>query len=505
MRSTFILLLLLCMIAPMAAMSAVDESGATKAPVRDSSVRFYSFGGVDEPQFPDSKDWGKEVSLDVKDVTFGEAVKMLLKNTDIKYMVDPQVLPLKVTAVFKNVALRDAMREIAKASGATLKTQDNILHILPAQPCSSMAVELQRKIAELVAQLAKERVDKTEDHPSVKALERALEALEKRLGQEWDHVPQMGLPGIWNWYSGAPSPTGKGGKTQIFVIKYINPAELVPLVYALGARQVTVVSGGKLVINGTEEVIKQAADMVNELDTEEALPRPIRVQVRAQYIITDKAGKRESLQSATEGTVAEGEPISLHTAASPENEKVSEALLLEVGLTPEVGQNNRVTLAGKVSILTMPGVKESSLSDSSVAVSVLSGKPEVISSGTITMAGTRLEYEVTAIATIGEGRLRTRTKGGFGGGGGGMLIAPGLGGFQGMGGFGGDSECFDPTQWSAAFDAYGERMNGFAAAMDAAAEQWRKAFDGFGGGFGGFGGQDSDLPDCSSGGGGGGA
>lgn len=504
MRSTFILLLLLCMIAPMAAMSAVDESGATKAPVRDSSVRFYSFGGVDEPQFPDSKDWGKEVSLDVKDVTFGEAVKMLLKNTDIKYMVDPQVLPLKVTAVFKNVALRDAMREIAKASGATLKTQDNVLHILPAQPCSSMAVELQRKIAELVAQLAKERVDKTEDHPSVKALERALEALEKRLGQEWDHVPQMGLPGIWNWYSGAPSPTGKDGKTQIFVIKYINPAELVPLVYALGARQVTVVSGGKLVINGTEEVIKQAADMVNELDTEEALPRPVTVKIHAMYQVTDEAGKTESLQSATSGTVAEGQPIKLGTVAAPRNDDVVQGLLLDVQLLPEVGAGDQVTLVGTV-VLPAPEKPDIKMADTPVAVTIKSGSSAVIAEGSFDISGGRLEFEIRAEVTVGKERLRTRTKGGFGGGGGGMLIAPGLGGFQGMGGFGGDSECFDPTQWSAAFDAYGERMNGFAAAMDAAAEQWRKAFDGFGGGFGGFGGQDSDLPDCSSGGGGGGA
>lgn len=455
----------------------------------------------------------KKVSIELKDQPLVDAVKMLFKDMDVSVKVDAEVAPLKVTAVLKNVSVMDALNEIVRAAGAQAFSQAGVWHISPVHPSSSMAVELQRKIADLVAELAKERASKSEDHPSVKALQNAIEALQKRLGQEWDHVSQMGLPGTPNWYFANPSAAGKGGKTQIFVIKYINPAELVPLVYAIGARQATVVSGGKLVVNGTEEVIKQAADMVSQLDTEEALPRPVTVRIQATYLVTDEAGKTESLASFTSGTVAEGQPIKLSTVAAPKNDEFLPGLLLDVQLLPEVVSGDQVTLVGKV-VLPAPEKPDIKLADTPVAVTVKSGSSAVISEGSFDLSGGKLEFEIKAEVTVGKERLKTRTKGGFGGGGGGggSLIAPGLGGYQGMGGFGGDSECFDPTQWSAAFDAYGQNMAQFGAAMEAAAAQWQKAFDGLGGGggfggldgeTGGYGGQQDEAPDCPSGGGGG--
>ncbi len=506
------------------AWAAVDEvpsvPDASGAPV----AKFYAFDRVGEPglgdpgdsqfglltRMPDSKHWTKTVSIEIKDMTLGDAVKTLLKDTDIKFGIDPKVMPLKVTAMLKNVPLQSALLEILKAAGAIATTrEDGVMYITPIQPYSNMAFELQRKIAEMAAELAKERAGKSEDHPSVKALERALEALEKRLGDECDNVP--GMAGFPNWYFSTPSGPGKGGRTQIFVIKYINPAELVPLVYALGARQATVVSGGKLVVNGTPEVLTETNDLIAELDTEEALPRPVTVQVFADYTVTDDTGKKEQLNSVTAGTVAEGQPIRLQTFAEPKNDDVAPYLLLDIQLLPEVGTGDKVTLSGTVSMPALAETPEIKMGEMPVAVSVKSGSEMGIAQGAYDISGGRLEFHVTAKVTVGKERLkiRTKTKGGFGGGGGGgSLISPGLGGYRGMGGFGGDSECFDPTQWSAAFDACGQNMAQFSAAMEAAAAQWQRAFDGFGGlvgDTGGYGGQDNDVPDCPSGGGEGGS
>ncbi len=517
MRSIFILLTLLCMIAPTAALSAVDDAGGASSS-GDSATRPYSFDRADEPQFSDSKQWDKPVTLEINNMGLGEVVQQLLKDTDAKFSIDPQVKTLSVHATLKNVPLRSALLEVVRAAGATVTSRgDGVLYIAPAQPYSSMAVELQRKIAEMMAELARERTSKSEDHPSVKALQNAIEALQKRLGQEWEDVPHMGLPGAPTWYFANPSASGKGGKTRIFVTRFINPAELVPLIYALGARQVTVVSGGKLVVNGTEEILAEANDLIAKLDTEEALPRPVTVEVTAEYCVTDDTGKKEELRSVTVGTVPEGEPIRLQTFAEPKNDNVVPYLLLDIQLVPEVGAGDQITLTGQVSLPALAETPQIKMGEMPVAVSVKSGSEIVIAQAAYDVDGGKLEYVVTARVKVGKERLKTRTKAGFGGG--------GMGGYGGLGGFGGDFSGGDMTQWKDACDDYGQNMTQLGAAMEAAAAQWQRAFDafgggggmgGFGGGMGGFSGgmpgsmggggggsQDGDKPNCSSGGGGG--
>jgi hypothetical protein len=459
---------------------------------------------VNADSVADEAVFARIVDLELNQVRLYKALDELFKGADLTYFVDPEIRDVRVTAVLKNVSVNDAFQQILGAAGAVAERENGKLFIMRRQPYSSFAIELQRRIAEMMAELARERVGKTEDDPDVKSLEKAIEELQKRLADERTVIPQ--ILSIPNWNYATPSTSGKGGKTQVFTINYINPAELVPLIYALGARQVTVVSGGKLVINASEEAMAQAAEIIRQVDTEEALPRPVTVKIHATYQVTDEAGKTESLESSTFGTVAEGQPIKLGTVAAPKNDDVLPGLLLDIQLLPEVGAGDQVTLVGTVA-MPVPEKPEIKISDTPVAVTVKSGASAVISEGSLDISGGKLEFEIRAEVTVGKERLKTKSKGGG-------FSVPGVGNFGGYGG-----ACLDlngvmdaaATQWSEAFDAYGARMNGFAAAMDAAAAQWQRAFDGvgfmgggFGGDTGGYG-QDSDLPDCPSGGGGGGA
>lgn len=359
--------------------------------------------------------WEEMVNLEIKDQPLSDALEMLFRDTDISCRVDPEIASLTVTAVLKNVSRKAAFQEIIEGAGANWASLMGVVHVTPGQARDDdMAVELERKLVDLYAQVAMELRSKKEEHADVQNLRAAIAALEKRLAEERELAAQRSTT------TGPLSPVDgtrdQASTTRVFTIRYINPAELAPLIYALGARQVSVVSGGKLVVNAAEDVLAQTATIVKELDTEEALPRPVTVMIRATYQVTDEAGKTESLGSSTSGTVAEGQPIKLSTVASPRNDQFLLGLLLDIQLLPEVGAGDQVTLVGTVALLA-PEKPEIKIADTPVAVTVKSGSGAMISEGSIDISGGKLEFEIRAEVTVGKERLKTKSKGsGLGGG-----------------------------------------------------------------------------------------
>lgn len=425
---------------------------------------------------PSSPVWELIVSCELKDQPLTNALDVLFSGTGMRYEIAPYAASVKVTAVLKNVTKSVALREILKAAGVGRVTRGNTTYIyfggeLPSR--SPAEQELDRKRAELRLELAREKTNKTDDHPTVKKLEAQIAEVEKQLDQEWELT--------WQQIMSVPRPTGdvfpittesgmstseyakvrarlsqlsgqlrsmmrRGASEEemaqlsaemeelqaslpmvkAFTVNYINPAELVPLIYALGAQQVTVFSGGKLVINGTDEVIYQADKIIRELDTETALPRPVHIEVRVSYIVSLPDEKAESVDASAVGEVAEGEPIGLKTQAR------SRALQLYewTELTPVVGPDNRITLTGKTIIDRDPGIYRfprnviaAGQASSPVAITVVDGETYTISSGKFAVAGLwyDVEYKIEATTTVGKDRLRRRNPadgmtGGYGGG-----------------------------------------------------------------------------------------
>ncbi len=359
--------------------------------------------------------WAEIVNVDMKNMPLDSALEQLLRGTEINYMVDRDVAALKVAAVLKNVTRETAFREILKASGVVATVSPNGIWRISSAGAWYLwgkSTDLQVKLSELKRQLQTGPA-KSPDDKDVLALKAAIAELETKLAEENKRAGET--------IRLAPRTEPEAGKSQasltrVFAIKYINPAELPPLVYALGAQQVTVVTGGKLVVRATEEVMSQASEIISELDRETALPRPVRVQIMATYTITDKAGKKEVLKGATEGTLPEGQPISLEIASQPKDASVIQyPLILDLWLTREMEQEDRITLQGKWNLQSLVRVEPSgqlnslTLSTVPVALSAVTGKPIIIGSGTFGRPGGTVDFEVTAIITYGEGRLRLRT------------------------------------------------------------------------------------------------
>jgi len=400
-----------------------------------------AFAGKVEVSSPAASAMSRVVSIEIKDQPLVDVMAMLFKDTDVTCKVDTEVAQLKVTAVLKNVSLGDALRQIASAAGVQAYSHEGVWHISPAHWQNSFTAELERKLVDLNAQLAVALRNKTENSPDVRDLKAQVEVLEKRLAAERGLLAQqMAAQEAYSNQMMTGGAQAQASRTQVFVIKYINPAELPPLIYALGAKQVTVVSGGKLVVSGTAEVIADTEEIIRQLDTEEALPRSITVQIFANYTVTDGKGKKEELSSVTVGSVPEGQPIKLQTFAKPKNDDVVPYLLLDIQITPGAsgmyslaltgGTGDQITLTGTVSIPALAEAPQIKMGEIPVAVSVKSGSEMAIAQGAYDINGGRLEFHVSAKITIGKERLRIRSNGGGGTGG---FNVDGVGNFGGYG------------------------------------------------------------------------
>lgn len=386
------------------------------------------------------EDWGKPVDIEIKDGTLDDALGVLFQGTDITYEVDPEVAGLKVNAMVKNVSRMSALQEILKAAGVTMAFSPNSVKIRSRQPAiDNLLAELERKRVELTAKLAGERVDKTDDHEDVRRLQAMLDSLmteiemakdlqSRNLNFRQSWADNLSSPGVSRWFD-LMKVTSEPVKTRVFGVEYLNPAELVPVLHAIGARQVTVIGADKLIVNATEKVLDEVNEAIAGMDQETSLPKPIIVHARARYVFTRGSENPEVVEASTSGTVAEGQPINLRIAAGPE-------MLLDLNVVPEIVGDKTITLFGSASHPSIYDGQPSNTMSTPVAMSVVPGVEAVIASGKIDGSGDKLEYTISVTVSIGEGRLKMRSygEGGF--------FVPGVGNF---GAFGGGQETESPS------------------------------------------------------------
>lgn len=362
-------------------------------------------------------DWAKIVSLDIKDQPLVDVLEMLFKDTDISCKVSPEISALKVTAVLKNVSRHDAFMEILKGAGASASSNESIWYVMPGPmrpPANNLTSELERKLVDLTAQLAVALRRKTEQSPEVQDLKAQIEVLEERLAAERKLIDQQFAAQEAYSRTMAEGGLAQESLTQVFTIQYVNPAELPPLIYALGAQQVSVVTGGKLVVRATEPILSEANDVIASVDREESLPRPVRLKLTVNVRSEQKGGEPFDCSISCDGAGAEGQMVSPNLSVKLPVGKTGDTaeVFLTSWITPTITPDGKIALRGSGSFKFTPSGEV--LRTFEVAAVVQPGKSQVISEGSADVGTGKVSFSVDIVATIGEGRLRIG--GGIGGG-----------------------------------------------------------------------------------------
>ncbi len=343
--------------------------------------------------------WNELVSLEVKDMPLADAIETLLKGSGINYAIDPSINDLKVTAVLKNVPRLSALTHTVGAAGAELHRQE----------------------------------------PNVVSIRRGSADPPGMAG------PLVGVP------PGSVPALPDTSKTAVVQLKYLNPGEIAPLLVKPGWLEVQSVSGGKLVLRGSEEALQEAKTLIEALDDESALPRPVRIQISAEATITPKGKKPIEVTSTQTIVAAEGQNPEMTIIGNSRVESLAmdfnagHTLILSV--TPWVGRDGRISLSGS---LMYRYLFESKLhiglhalydtpDTTTFAVSLEPGKPQVIASDGPRPSNGVAEavLVITASATVEEGRLRV-PPGGWQPDSAPRDTGP-TGGYGGYGGYGGGS------------------------------------------------------------------
>lgn len=306
------------------------------------------------------KAMAKQISVKVKDMLLPDAVGLLLKNTGIAYVVDPQVKKLKVTAILKNVPLQKALGEVAKAAGATCrKESDKKLRIVgPRDPVASSVAT----------------------------------------------TPASKQPG-----------SGKT-VTATITLNYVAPGDVAPIISKLGHLEVAASSGSKIVLVGDAESVAKAQEIIKMLDVPEALPRSVRVKLVAS--IVKRSDSREGPgEVSVDNTGPEGTDIPLEVGGGRKDKRffshhapISVIMNCKPVVPPDLSVDNHITITAEGMFIGAPEADESLIRSFQTTTSVVPGKPQVIVSGSFVSDDTNetYDYSLTLTVTIEEGRLRVR-------------------------------------------------------------------------------------------------
>lgn len=353
--------------------------------------------------------WNRIVSADLKDKPLADAVSVLFSGTDWKCELTPVAESLRVTAVLKNVSTWVALQEVLRAAGARSAVRDKTVYIytgdLPLETPDILFLE--RNLARLQEDLGEKMKTMAEDDPDRIGYEHQIEAAQETLNSRWDSawfqmIRDRRKPEV-------TSAQTEKTNTQVFTILYINPAELVPMLYAVGATQVTVAGENRLVISGTDEALKKAGDVIASVDREESLPRPVRLKLTVNVRSEQKGGEPFDCSISCDGTGAEGQMIQPNLSVKLPVGKTGDTaeVFLNSTITPTITPDGKIALRGSGNFKCTPSGEVSRTFD--VAAVVQPGKPQIISEGSADVGTGKVSFSVDIVATIGEGRLRTPT------------------------------------------------------------------------------------------------
>lgn len=297
----------------------------------------------------------KQVNLEFKDMPLSDAIDALLHDTGISYTIDPNTKQLKVTAVLKNITVDTALKQVLKTIGGFYRV-DGGVYIISSRP---------------------------------------------DINQSSESLP--GLP--------QTSSAASGMTTSILDLKYIKASDIAPIIHW---GQVSTTSGNKLVITGTETQIAEASKIVQALDVESALAKPIRLKLTVEIVVNTAKGPK-TYDSDTESVGADGNISSLNLEFSTAPTSRANTNLFNPGanisamITPTLGPNNSISLVGngRFAFRFGPNGESTIVKEFDVAASAVSGKPIVIAAGAANIDNCKANFTVKVIATPEQGRVQT--------------------------------------------------------------------------------------------------
>lgn len=318
-------------------------------------------------QIPNASHVSQNVNLDLKDVDVSDALKALFNGSGKSYSFDTSVSPVKISAVLKDIPFDPALKVIVKAAGLVYRVENGVYIISSIQ-------------------------------------------------RQMSTVPQS--PSM-------DTTVCTGMITEVINLKYVNAGDIAPFVKARSANplNVTATSGNRLVLYGTEDDIDSAKKTISALDTENAMPRPIRLKLAAKITVAT-AKSPKVYEASTESVGAEQTPVSLDlettvphyavTTATRDKKKATSqktdymaSKWLSAKIRPSMNADSSISLLGigKFSYnLGHPGGELTKEFD--LAASVEAGKPYNIAAGSASLSIGKVDFVITIVASPEKGRVQ---------------------------------------------------------------------------------------------------
>lgn len=291
---------------------------------------------------------GKRLNLNLEQVPFPEVIRQIFSGSKDRYSVDAELNNLKVSATLKNVTRQQALLVVTKTAGVTFSVQ-NGAYAFFAEP-------------QMVA----------------------------RKG------PANSSP------AAAIGPV----KFDTITVQYIGAGDAASLLNASppdGLMMIVATSVNTLLLKGDAAGIEQAKNIVKVFDVEAALPHSVRVALSLKI---SAAGLKNPINLTTESVGPEGAPMPLSTNSSGEQ---GDNIMLTLTLTPTVLPDGSISLTGSGGVdCSVPGVGQNAQRMSKsfeVGASASSGTSTIIASGSTETGVGKMEFTVSATATVEKGRL----------------------------------------------------------------------------------------------------
>lgn len=323
----------------------------------------------------------QRVSLNAVNMPLPDALDIIFKDSDVKYILDPSLGNLKVTLTIQSTPRLQAIVAIVRATGAAYLIGDGFIRIV--------------KIPEL---------------PSTPPAQAAVSG---RVEMAPKNIPPT-------------HPEYFKAVTEKVILNYAEPSVVIPMLQL--QREVQVLSSGSdfVVISGTEDAIKNAKSTIRMIDTPDALSLAVRVKLAVKVTVTENGKQPQTYESSTESVGAEGVPMPLDISAV----KVigeTKVFQLKATLTPTItskallgnnkpGQEKSVSLTGSGEVKGPVPFQFSKQFD--VAVAADPKEKVVIAAGNVDWSDNgKVEFEVSAtVLNIETGRVRTpKQQQGYGG------------------------------------------------------------------------------------------
>lgn len=335
-----------------------------------------------QAQYPAASQVSQNVNLDLKDIDVSDALKALFNGSGKSYSIDASVSPVKVSAVLKDIPFDSALKVIVKAAGLVYRVENGVYIIS----------SIQRQMSTV---------------PQAPSVDTAV-------------CPEM--------------------ITEVIDLDYVIAGDVAPFVKSHSATPLTVTatSGNRIILRGTEDDIESAKNIIRALDTENALPRPVRLKLAAKITVATAKGPK-IYETSTESVGAEQTPVSLQlqmtnaydtnysTVANKQVVKqktinYKQTNLLDATIMPAINADGSIGLSG-IGHFSFPFGKlpgDELTKDFSLTASVDAGKPYTIAAGSIKLDIGKVDFVVTVIATPEKGRVyvtpqdNTQQHGGYG-------------------------------------------------------------------------------------------